>query len=96
MIGRSLAGLAALLLTLAPWPAQATVTMTFWNRDFGNYFPHAFFQLRGALDAGGAPVDVSYGFTARSITPALLFGNVSGRISGPNSATCRAARRASR
>jgi hypothetical protein len=83
VIGRSLATLVALLLALAAGPAQAAVTMTFWSRDFGNYFPHAFFQLRGTLDAGGAPVDASYGFTARSVTPALLFGNVAGRIERP-------------
>ncbi len=83
MIARRLAALAALLLALAAWPAQAAVTMTFWSRDLGNYFPHAFFQLRGTLDAGGAPVEASYGFTARSITPALLFGNVAGRIERP-------------
>lgn len=83
MIARRLAGLAVLLLALAAWPAQAAVTMTFWSRDFGSYFPHAFFQLRGTLDAGGPPVDASYGFTARSVTPALLFGNVAGRIERP-------------
>ncbi|MBW6528889.1 hypothetical protein KZ813_18775 [Sphingomonas sp. RHCKR7] len=83
MITRPLAALAALLLALAAWPAQAAVTMTFWSRDFGDYFPHAFFQLRGTLDAGGAPVDVSYGFTARSVTPAILFGNVAGQIERP-------------
>ncbi|MBB3346810.1 hypothetical protein [Sphingomonas sp. BK069] len=83
MIARRPGALAALLLALVAWPAQAAVTMTFWSRDFGTYFPHAFFQLRGTLDAGGAPVDASYGFTARSITPALLFGNVPGRIERP-------------
>ncbi|MBB3692154.1 hypothetical protein [Sphingomonas sp. BK580] len=83
MIARRLTALTALLLALAASPAQAAVTMTFWSRDFGNYFPHAFFQLRGTLDAGGAPVDASYGFTARSITPAILFGNVAGRIERP-------------
>lgn len=79
---RWLAGLGALLLSLAAWPAQAAVTITFWSHDFGNYFPHAFFTLRGTPDAGGEAVDGSYGFTARSITPALLFGNVGGRVEG--------------
>jgi hypothetical protein len=83
VIARALAALAAGLLTLAASPAQAAVTMTFWSRDFGDYFPHAFFRLRGTLDAGGAPVDASYGFTARSVTPAILFGNVAGRIERP-------------
>lgn len=76
-------GIAALLLLVSALPAQAAVTITFWSRDFGNYFPHAFFTLRGTPDAGGAPVDASYGFTARSVTPALLFGNVKGRVERP-------------
>ena len=50
-------------------PAQAAVTITFWSHEFGNSFPHAFFTLRGIPDAGGAPVDVNYGFTAKTITP---------------------------
>lgn len=73
----------ALLMTIVALPAQAAVTIAFWSRDFGNYFPHAFFTLRGTPDAGGAPVDASYGFTARSVTPALLFGNVGGRVETP-------------
>ncbi|MEH3048373.1 hypothetical protein [Sphingomonas adhaesiva] len=75
---------AALLLAVSAWPAQAAVTITFWSRDFGgNYFPHAFFTLRGTPDAGGAAVDASYGFTAKSVSPALLFGNVAGRVERP-------------
>ena len=73
------AHLAALLLLLAAWPAQAAVTLTFWTREFGNYFPHAFVTLKGSTDAG-EPVDTSYGFTARSIGPSILFGSVKGRI----------------
>lgn len=80
---RRTGAMVALLLALAAWPAQAAVTITFWSRDFGNYFPHAFFMLRGVPDAGGPPVDASYGFTAKSITPALLFGNVAGRVERP-------------
>lgn len=74
-----LAQCAALLLLVAAWPAQAAVTLTFWTRELGNYFPHAFVTLKGATDAGEA-VDSSYGFTARSIGPAMLFGSVKGRI----------------
>lgn len=83
-MGRWLAGaLASLLLLVAAVPAQAAVTITFWSRDFGNYFPHAFFTLRGVPDRGGQTIDASYGFTARSVTPALLFGNVKGRVETP-------------
>lgn len=75
--------LAMLLMLFAAMPAQAAVTITFWSRDFGTYFPHTFFTLRGTPDSGGAPVDASYGFTAKSVSPALLFGNVAGRIERP-------------
>lgn len=72
---------AALLLWLGlTLPAQAAVTATFWSHEFGNSFPHAFVTLRGVPDAGGAPVDVNYGFTAKSVTPALLFGSVAGTV----------------
>lgn len=73
--------LAALALCLAPvLPAQAAVTITFWSHELGNSFPHSFFTLRGVPDAGGRPVDVNYGFTARSVSPAILFGTVPGRL----------------
>ena len=71
--------LALLLLTIA-LPAQAAVTVTFWSHEFGNSFPHAFITLRGVPDAGGPPVDANYGFTAKSVTPALLFGSVPGEV----------------
>ena len=61
-------------------PAWAAVTITFWSHELGNSFPHAFFTLRGTPDAGGAPVDVNYGFTAKAITPKLLMGTVAGRL----------------
>lgn len=71
----------ALFLTLAcALPAQAAVTITFWSHELGNSFPHAFFTLRGTVDATGAPVDANYGFTAKSVSPALLMGTVKGRL----------------
>jgi len=72
--------LAAFTLLLLPLPAQAAVTLTFWSHELGNSFPHAFLTLRGVPDAGGAPVDVNFGFTARTISPALLFGPVAGGL----------------
>lgn len=68
-----------LLIGLAP-AAKAAVTITFWSHEFGNGFPHAFFTLRGTLDANGAPVDANYGFTAKTISPAILAGTVAGRL----------------
>ncbi|MDR6113244.1 MULTISPECIES: hypothetical protein [unclassified Sphingomonas] len=73
----------ALALTfslLGALPAQAAVTITFWSHELGNSFPHAFFSLHGTVDATGAPVDANYGFTAKSVSPALLMGTVKGRL----------------
>ncbi|MFL0416331.1 hypothetical protein ACH0CP_03960 [Sphingomonas sp. 179-I 2A4 NHS] len=70
----------ALLLSLAALPAHAQVVITFWSHEFGNHFPHAFFTLRGTPEAGGEPVDLNYGFTAKAVTPAILFGPVPGGI----------------
>ena len=61
-------------------PAWAAVTITFWSHELGNSFPHAFFTRRGVPDAGGAPVDANYGFTAKSVSPKLLMGTVAGRL----------------
>ncbi|MDY0959047.1 hypothetical protein SOM26_10160 [Sphingomonas sp. CFBP8993] len=73
---------ATALFLMCAWalPAQAAVTITFWSHELGNSFPHTFFSLRGTVDANGAPVDANYGFTARSISPALLMGTVKGRL----------------
>ena len=79
---RPLLRLIALLCLCAGYalPAQAAVTITFWSHELGNSFPHAFFTLRGVADAGGDPVDANFGFTAKSLTPALLFGPVAGKL----------------
>ncbi len=61
-------------------PAQAAVTITFWSHELGNSFPHAFITLRGVPDAGGTPVDTNVGFTAKSVSPALLMGPVAGKL----------------
>ena len=61
-------------------PAHAAVRISFWSHEFGNSFPHAFVSVRGTPDAGGPPVDTTYGFTAKTISPAILFGAVPGRV----------------
>ena len=71
--------LAALLLAGAP--SHAAVEIAFYSRELGgNNFPHAFVSLRGTLDATGEAVDISYGFTAKAVTPALLWGSVAGEV----------------
>jgi len=72
--------LAPLLAVSLPRSAEAAVTVTFWSHELGNEFPHAFLTFHGVPDAGGPPVDLSYGFTARTISPAILFGKVSSRM----------------
>jgi len=67
-------------VAVAAQPAAAKVRITFWSREEGQMFPHAFFTLDGTPDRGGRPVDVSYGFTAKVISPAILFGDVPGKI----------------
>ncbi len=68
-----------LVLTAAASPASAKVTIAFWSQELGENFPHAFFTIRGTTD-GGRPISTSYGFTAKSVIPAILMGNVPGRI----------------
>lgn len=73
--------LTALLLCFgAALPARAAVTITFWSHELGDDFPHAFISLRGVPDAGGPPVDISYGYTLRTVSPAALFGPVPARL----------------
>lgn len=79
-MARLMRPLLLILALLAAIPAQAAVTVTFWSHELGNSFPHAFITLRGVPDAGGAPVDLNYGFTAKSLSPAILMGTVKGRL----------------
>ena len=61
-------------------PAFAAVEIAFHSRELGGSFPHAFIRLTGTVDATGEPVDVAYGFTAKAVSPAILFGSVPGEI----------------
>ena len=74
---RSLLFLFALVFAL---PAQAEVSVSFYSRDFGEVFPHAYFAIEGELSDGGAAPRTNYGFTAKSVTPAILWGSVAGEI----------------
>jgi hypothetical protein len=73
--------LLALLLLVFPAPAAAAVEIAFYSRELGgNNFPHAFIALHGTVDSTGEQVDTSFGFTAHSVTPAILFGSVQGEV----------------
>lgn len=67
------------LLMILPAPVAAQVVATFYSHEFGEHFPHAFFTLKGRT-ADGTAVDSNFGFTAKTITPAMLFGSVPGRL----------------
>lgn len=77
---RALALLAAALFALASAPAWSAVSITFYSKEFGTSFPHAFVVVEGTLDRGGPPIEEDYGFTARTISPAILWGKVSGKV----------------
>lgn len=70
---RLLLFLLALALPLAE--ASAQLTARFYSRDFGSVFPHTFFEVEGP----GVPKQ-NYGFTAKSVSPAVLMGSVAGKI----------------
>jgi len=75
--------LALVLLTaiLGMAPAHAAVEISFYSRELGgNNFPHAFVTLKGQPDSGGELLDISYGFTAKAISPAVLLGSVGGTV----------------
>ena len=87
-----LAVFAALLLGLQA-PALAAIEIAFHSRERGGSFPHAFIRLSGTLDATGEPVDTAYGFTARALSPAILFGPVSGEVFVESEARIRSSER---
>ena len=76
-----LAGLLALCwLALLPGQAAAAVDITFYSKEFGSSFPHAFVALNGTIDRSGERVDTNYGFTATHVSPAVLMGSVQGEV----------------
>ena len=77
---RLLALAAAFLLALGAMPAFAAVTVTFYTKELGASFPHAFVTMQGSLDRGGERIDRDYGFTAKAVTPAILMGRVGGEV----------------
>jgi hypothetical protein len=77
---RYFAILCALFAGLYSPAASAEVLATFYSRDFGDYFPHAFVRVQGTVDSTGEKVDTNYGFTAVNVSPAILTGSVKGMI----------------
>ena len=60
-------------------PVRAQVVLSFYSHDLGSTFPHAFVTLKGKTDDGRA-IDTNFGFTAKSVTPAILLGSVGGKV----------------
>jgi hypothetical protein len=79
-VQRLIALAAAALLALTAAPAWAAVSITFYSKELGASFPHAFVVLEGTLDRGGPRIEEDYGFTAKTISPAILWGKVSGEV----------------
>jgi hypothetical protein len=77
---RAVALLAAALLALAAAPGWAAVSITFYSKELGASFPHAFVVIEGSLDRGGPRIEEDYGFTAKTISPAILWGKVAGEV----------------
>ncbi len=86
---KSLFSITLLVLSLLPVSARAQITVAFYSHELGSSFPHAFIVLKGTPLAGGPPVDVNFGFTARSVTPAVLMGPVFGKIEAAKPAYVR-------
>lgn len=72
-----------LIAALYPAAARADVVVSFYSRELGvgfrTDFPHAFVVVRGQL-ADGSAIDTNYGFTAKSVSPAILLGSVKGEM----------------
>lgn len=64
-------------------PAMAAVTITFHSFNgsvfFGRY-PHTFVSLTGTLDSTGQKVEDNFGFTAKTVSPAILSGPVEHKV----------------
>jgi hypothetical protein len=75
----TLLALVAAALTV-PAAARAAVEITFYSREYGSHFPHAFVVLTGTLVATGERIEANYGFTATHVSPAILLGSVRGEI----------------
>jgi hypothetical protein len=68
-----------LFLTAAPGAVRAEVVVSFYSHELGSTFPHAFITVKGTT-ADGHSVDTNFGFTAKSVSPAILMGSVAGEV----------------
>jgi hypothetical protein len=71
---------AVAMLFIGAAPGWAAVQITFYSKEFGSSFPHAFVILDGTLDRSGERIAEDYGFSAKTISPAILWGKVKGEV----------------
>jgi hypothetical protein len=67
-------------MALSAAPSWASVQMTFYTKELGASFPHTFVILDGTLDRSGERIAEDYGFSAKTISPAILWGRVGGKV----------------
>jgi hypothetical protein len=79
-VRQAIAVLFAALLAAVAVPASAAVSITFYSKELGASFPHAFVIVEGTPDRGGPRIEEDYGFTAKTISPAILWGKVAGEV----------------
>lgn len=79
---RRLLALFAFLSLAIAQPALAQVRLSFhsFNGSIIGRYPHTFIVMDGTLDETGQAVNENYGYTAVTITPAVLLGPVPGTI----------------
>ena len=72
---------ASLLVTAQPAEAKVKVSFHSFNGSvvFGRY-PHTFVVFEGTLDETGQAINENFGFTAKTVTPAILSGPVAHMI----------------
>ena len=89
MVRRPIRGVLALFVAAILWlsasPAAAEVTVGFYSHSWGLsggdlYFPHAFIVVKGELEGRAPPIEQSFGFTAITVSPALLLSRVPGQV----------------
>lgn len=78
---RALARLFLALAALVCWtgPAWAAVQVHFHSFNgsvLGSRFPHTFVVFDGTLDSTGERIHANYGFSAKTVSPAVLAGPV--------------------
>jgi hypothetical protein len=79
-LSRLIALMLAAILALSTAPAAAAVEITFYSKELGTSFPHSFVILNGTLDRSGERIEEDYGFTAKTVSPAILMGSVKGEV----------------